>query len=92
MKQGHTGTPPTGPEILDMKVKIWHWLLQQGLGVIVLLAAVWYFEKRYTELEAKFQACQDSKIEALTNTVRRNTETLQILVDKIDKSPGQRRR
>lgn len=84
MQNGPTGTPPSGPNTLDMKMKLWHWLAQQGLGVVVLAMCAWYFENRYSDLDRKLQECQASKIEALTQTVDTNTETLKILVDKID--------
>jgi len=84
MNTGHQGAPPTGPEPLDMKLERWHWLAQQGLGVIVLAVAAWYFEQRYSDLDRKLQECQASKIEALTQTVETNTETLKLLVTKIE--------
>jgi hypothetical protein len=63
MNTGHQGTPPTGPDFLNMKSRIVYFLMMQGLGVVVLSAWLYLSYQDSKEQRTQNAACNQHIIE-----------------------------
>ena len=60
---GPESTPPDGPQIVDMKSKVWQWVLNQSPAMIIMLFLSWLLWQKVDQLEAAERACRQEIIE-----------------------------
>lgn len=74
MTRSHTGTPPFGPDDINMKWRILYWFLMQGLGVVVMGVGLYVLYNDRKEERLQAQTCNERLIEL-------NAEQLELIKD-----------
>ena len=50
-------------------------IMKQGFSVIILVAAIWWFNGKYQERDLELKECNEARIEVLKTVVRENTKS-----------------